>query len=174
MIRHHTWCCLRFTGDSMHSILVAFDTGTEFMRGNTMRTRNQRAAFTLIEVMIVVIILAALAAMVVPYLGDVPNQAKCNITKVDLSQIGMVLQLYKLETGSFPKDLNALKSVPPGVAGRTTPYYFKDLIDAWKAPFKYKCPGSHNNTPGYDLYSTGPNKLDDNGALDDISNWEDK
>lgn len=143
-------------------------------KGITMKARDRRSAFTLIEVMIVVIILAALAAMIVPYLGDVPNQAKIKITTAEISQIGTSLQLYKLEAGSFPKDLGVLKAVPQGVPGRTSPYYFKDLNDQWGSPFKYKFPGSHNNTPGYDLYSAGPNKADDNGGGDDISNWEQK
>ncbi|MEI6969966.1 MAG: type II secretion system major pseudopilin GspG [bacterium] len=137
-----------------------------------MRTRNPRSAFTLIEIMIVVIILAALAAMVVPYLGDVPDTAKSRIAKVEIKSIGTALQLYKLETGGFPKDLAALQSVPQGVAGRTTKYLMNDPIDPWGAQYKYKYPGTRQNTPGYDLYSTGPNKFDDNGATDDITNWK--
>ena len=139
---------------------------------DTMKVHDRRSAFTLIEVMIVVIILAALAAMVVPYLGELPNQAKRDITKVEIKEFEMVLTLFKLENGSFPKDLGALKSIPASVAGRTTPYYLKELNDQWDSPFKYRFPGSHNNTPGYDLHSIGPNKQDDNGANDDISNWK--
>lgn len=142
------------------------------MEVRSMHTRDPRSAFTLIEIMIVVIILAALAAMVVPYLGDVPDTAKSRIARMDIKSIGTALQLYKLETGSFPKELSALLSVPQGVAGRTTKYLMNDPMDPWGAQYKYKCPGGHNNTPGYDLYSTGPNKLDDNGANDDITNWK--
>jgi len=168
---------LRFTrGDGPRIVAVCAELHSskqELSQGEMeMRTRNQRSAFTLIEVMIVVIILAALAAMVVPYLGDVPDRAKVKIAQTEIGGIGTALQLYKLETGSFPKDLNALKSVPQGVAGRTTRYLMTDPIDPWGSMFRYKCPASHSDTPGYDLYSIGPNKLDDNGANDDIVNWK--
>ena len=136
-----------------------------------MRARNHRSAFTLIEVMVVVIIIAALASMVVVNLMGVPDSARKRIARGSMAEIDVALKLYRLETGSYPKELSALRAVPSGVEGRTEPYLSGEPLDPWEQQFRYKCPGSHNTT-GYDLYSIGPNKVDDNGGTDDIANWK--
>ena len=132
--------------------------------------------FTLIELMIVVIIIAALAAMVVPRLAGRTEQAKRAVAQADIStNISMALKLYELDNGNFPtteQGMNALLSrpssspVPPNWNG---PYIEKAPIDPWNSPYQYKCPGSHNRS-GYDLYS--PGKDGQEGTEDDVANWK--
>jgi hypothetical protein len=43
--------------------------------------------------------------------------------------------------------------------------------DAWKREFFYTYPGQHNEG-SYDLWSAGPNGVDDQGENDDVVNWE--
>jgi len=132
--------------------------------------------FTLIELMIVVIIIAALAAVVVPRLAGRSEQAKIAIAQADInSNIAMALKLYELDNGNFPSSqqgLNALLSRPsssPVPTNWNGPYLEKKAIDPWKNPYQYKCPGVHNKT-GYDLYSIG--KDGSGETKDDIGNWE--
>ena len=132
-----------------------------------MRRKTNRG-FTLIEVMIVVIIIAAMASMVAPYLMDVPDRAKIKIARGSMENIGVALKLYRLDAGSYPKDLQTLLVVPPGHTGG---YLERDALDPWEQPFRYKYPGAHN-PGGYDLNSIGPNKVDDGGTGDDIANWK--
>jgi len=62
------------------------------------RSRSFKKAFTLIELMIVVIIIAALSAMVVPRLSNRSEQAKVAVAEADInSNIGLALKLYKLD-----------------------------------------------------------------------------
>ena len=75
---------------------------------------------------------------------------------------------YRLDAGSYPKDLQTLLVVPPGHTGA---YLESEALDPWGQPFRYKYPGTHN-PGGYDLYSIGPNKVDDGGSGDDIANWK--
>lgn len=133
---------------------------------------GSRGGFTLIEVMIVVIILVALASMVVPYLMDVPDRMKAKIVVADMQRLDTALKLYRLDTGAYPATLAALTK-PAGIPGKTTPYLEKEPEDPWKELYKYKAPGTHG-TLGYDLWSSGPNKRDDGGENDDIPNWERK
>lgn len=133
-------------------------------------------AFTLVELMIVVIIIAALAAMVVPRLGSRSEQAKVAVAQADInSNIGLALKLYKLDNGRYPttsQGLKALLSKPsasPAPANWNGPYLEKEPMDPWKNPYQYKSPGSHN-PDGYDLYSSGLDGVE--GNEDDVANWQ--
>ena len=134
-----------------------------------------KKGFTLIELMIVVIIIAALAAMVVPRLAGRTEQAKKAIARADInSNISMALKLYELDNGAFPttqEGLDALLSKPSSAAASNWngPYLEKKPIDPWYNPYLYKYPGAHNKS-GYDLYSPGTDGTE--GTDDDIGNWE--
>ena len=131
--------------------------------------------FTLIELMIVVIIIAALAAMVVPRLGSRSEQAKVAVAEADIgSNIGLALKLYKLDNGRYLTTSQGLKGVlskvrpSPGPSNWNGPYLERDPLDPWKNTYQYKSPGSHN-ADSYDLYSLGTDGTE--GTEDDVNNW---
>ncbi|MDD5136191.1 MAG: type II secretion system major pseudopilin GspG [Candidatus Omnitrophica bacterium] len=135
----------------------------------------KRRAFTLIELMIVVIIIAALAAMIVPRLSGRAEQAKIAVAQSDISaNIATALKLYQLDNGNFPtteQGLAALLEKPssePVPRGWNSPYLEKQPVDPWGNVYRYKCPGTNNKT-GYDLYSIGKDGVE--GTDDDITNW---
>src|SRR3989338_8188230 len=108
-------------------------------------------AFTLIELMIVVIIIAALSAMVVPRLSNRSEQAKIAVADADInSNIGLALKLYKLDNRRYPttaQGVQALISKPsssPAPQNWNGPYLETDPLDPWRAEYKYKSPGEHN------------------------------
>ena len=138
-------------------------------------TRHVRSGFTLIELMIVVVILAVLAAAVVPRLAGRTQQARISTAKMDIfGNISVALDLYELDNGSYPSSDQGLKALmaKPGSTPVPTnwngPYLKKRPIDPWGNEYKYACPGTHNND--YDLYSAGPEGVE--GSEDDINNWE--
>ena len=57
--------------------------------------KNRRSAFTLIEVLIVVIIMAVLAAMIIPQFSSSTNDAKMSNLKFNLQTIRSQLEMYK-------------------------------------------------------------------------------
>ena len=133
-----------------------------------------RRGFTLIEIMLVVIIILALAAMVVPRMSGRSEQAKKAIAKADIeSHISTALKLYELDNGGFPttaQGLDALLKEPkssPAATNWNGPYLEKKPIDPWGNPYIYKSPGEHRRD--YDLSSKGK---DINSDDDDIVNWE--
>ena len=136
---------------------------------------NKVNGFTLIELMIVVIIIAALSAMVVPRLSNRSEQAKITVADADInSNIGLALKLYKLDNGRFPttnQGLNSLLSKPsssPVPNNWNGPYLETEPLDPWKVEYSYKSPGAHNAS-SYDLYSIGADGLEN--TEDDITNW---
>ena len=135
---------------------------------------RRHRAFTLIEIMLVVIILASLAAMVVPRLTGRSEKAKVSVAKADIdSHLATALKLYELDNGSFPttsQGLQALLAQPtasPIPENWNGPYVEKDPMDPWGNPYIYTSPGRHR--PDYDLYSKGK---DANSDDDDIKNWD--
>lgn len=142
---------------------------------NTNKRRNPEHAggFTLTEIILVVVILGALVAMVVPRLTGRSEQAKKAVAKADIeSHLATALKLYELDNGNFPptaQGLAALLSKPtdsPVPENWNGPYIEKKPIDPWGNAYIYESPGQHRLD--YDLYSKGSNLA---SADDDIINW---
>jgi general secretion pathway protein G len=76
-----------------------------------------------------------------------------------VARLGNILDMYRLDVGSFPtgeQGLEALMKRPAGVSGWSGPYLKGDDIpqDPWNRPFQYRVPSQR---PGhdYDLFSLG-------------------
>jgi general secretion pathway protein G len=129
-----------------------------------------KRAFTLIELMLVVIIIGILSAMVIPRLAGRSEQARTQAAKTDIhSNLSLVLDLYEMDMGSFPDSLDNLTTRPGSAENWHGPYVKKKPVDPWGRPYLYKFPGEHN-PEGYDLSSSG--KDGQPGTEDDIKNWE--
>lgn len=140
-----------------------------------MTTHNKvysAKCFTLIEIMLVVVIIGALAAMVLPRFAGRGEQARIAVARADIeAHIPTALKLYDLDNGGFPSSeegLNALMNKPASAISWHGPYLEKKPIDPWSREYKYKSPGDHK--VDYDLYSVG--KDGQEGTADDVKNWE--
>lgn len=59
-------------------------------------------AFTLIEILVVVILLGILAAIIVPQFMSSSDEAKLSALKSDLHTLRAQIQLYRVKTGAYP------------------------------------------------------------------------
>lgn len=132
-----------------------------------MSMKRTNGGFTLIELMIVVIIIAALAAMVAPSLIGRSDEAKDKIAQGDLASLDTALKLYRLDTGAYPTTEQGLDTLM-SAAGKG-PYLERKPLDPWGRKYLYRCPGVHR-AASYDLSSTGRDGKE--GTTDDIRNWE--
>jgi type II secretion system protein G len=68
-----------------------------------MKTTRSRGAFTLIEVLIVVVIMAILAATIIPQFTDSTKDAKSSTVKFNLHTLRSQIQLYRTQhNGASP------------------------------------------------------------------------
>lgn len=134
--------------------------------------RNEKG-FTLIELMLVVIIIGALVAMVLPRLAGRTEQARNQAAQADIrSNIATALKLYELDNGAFPstsEGLNALLTKPGNARSWRGPYLEKKPLDPWDREYKYESPGTHR-PQDYDLFSLG--RDGQAGTSDDVTNWD--
>jgi general secretion pathway protein G len=129
-------------------------------------------AFTLIELLLVLVILATLAALVVPKFTKRSEQAKITGARTDIANIETSLDAFEIDCGRYPsteEGLRALLELPAALAGWQGPYLKRGIPkDPWGNLYMYRCPGQHN-TDGCDLYSFGPDGQE--GGGNDIDNW---
>ncbi len=72
-----------------------------------MRTRRKSKAFTLVEILIVVVILGILAAIVVPQFTNATQDAQAGNLKTQLSSLNSQIELFRARTNAYPDFSNA-------------------------------------------------------------------
>ena len=137
--------------------------------------RSAQRAFTLIELLLVLVILGILAAIVVPKFANRGEQARQTAAKTQIAAFSTALSAYELDNGQYPRGkdgLQALLSQPSDAKDWRGPYLEEKggiPNDPWGRPYIYECPGKHN-TSGYDIMSMGFDGRE--GTEDDITNWQ--
>lgn len=136
--------------------------------------RMRRRAFTLLEVLMVIVILGILAAVLVPQFMGTQRRAEIDLTQTKIKALATSLETFRMHCGRYPttdEGLAALVTAPndDALEGRWAGPYIKELPkDAWNRDLQYESPGRYNET-SYDLSSAGPNGQF--GDDDDIANW---
>ncbi len=133
--------------------------------------RLRRHSFTLIEIMIVVVIIAMLAALVGPNIAKSFDKAKVSTTKSQAVNLKDAVQRYAMDISSYPNSLQDLIS-NPGVDKWDGPYIEAKSVpkDGWGNEFIYTVPGSDNMA--FDIISYGGDSAPGGtGNNEDISCW---
>ena len=135
---------------------------------NSSTPRRQRG-FTILEIVIVFILLAGIMAFVGPKIFEQAGKAKSQEAKVKLLHLAGQIELYRLEVGRYPENLQALVRQPSGVDKWAGPYAKEaDLKDAWNNDYKYVVPGQGKP---YDLISLGADGREGgDGEARDVTN----
>ena len=122
---------------------------------------TSRRAFTLLEIIVVIIVLALLAGLVAPQIFGRVSEARGATARTQIELLGTALDNYRLDNGAYPnteQGLAALREKPtraPIPANWRGPYLRKDVPnDPWGRPYLYRFPGERN-AGGYDLSSLG-------------------
>lgn len=137
--------------------------------------RTRRNAFTLIEIMVVVIILGVLAALIIPQFMGTTHDAKVSAAKATVAELESAIERFYIHMDRYPtaeEGLKVLVEAPSGDEKRWRGPYIKMLRpDPWGTPYQYRVPGVHH-TSSFDLWSRGAGGQDGGeGEAADLGNW---
>lgn len=144
-----------------------------------MHTRPKtRRGFTLVEVILVVVILAALAAVFAVVVGGRGEQTRIQLAEAAVSDLEQQVDQYELLMGQYPSEdqgLNALVEGPldEELREKWKGAYVKPekLNDPWGEPYEYELAVDGEEQP-YRIWSKGPDKV--SGTEDDIQSWQEE
>jgi len=130
---------------------------TKFQRIPQKPGGHRRSAFTLVELLLVLVILGILAAIVIPRFAGRSEQAKEQAAVTQISSFSTALNNFEVDNAYYPKSLGDLLAQPRDAQNWHGPYLQTDVIpkDPWGNDYVYKAPGSHNPS-SFDISSSGP------------------
>ncbi len=123
------------------------------------RKKYRIEAFTLVELLVVILIISMLAAFVAPRMFKGLGKAKSQIAKAKMAIIEDALARFYIDCGRYPDDsegLEVLLTAPADLQEKWNGRYCKpsELFDPWGNPYIYLAEGQYN--PGsFDLISYG-------------------
>jgi general secretion pathway protein G len=138
--------------------------GVHFMKVRPVMRAGVRRAFSLLEVMLVLTIIAIMTAAVAYNLIGAGERAKIKASTTMLGTIQNAIKEFQMTNNAPPPNLEALQ------AGGKLALLDKDkkIVDAWERPFVY----SPNPAGGHDyqLFSKGPDGIFP--SADDLDVWK--
>lgn len=121
--------------------------------------RSGDAGVTLIEMMVVLVIIALVAAIIVPNVIGRPDEARVTVAESDIRAVGSALELYRLDNQNYPTTTQGLEALvtrptsPPEPRNWVAGGYLSGVpVDPWGNPYLYRSPGDNG---GFDLVSLG-------------------
>ena len=136
--------------------------------------RKPDAGFTLIEIMLVIVIVIALMAVLIPNVQNALNDSRRGTAEIYVRSLANDISLYEATNGYPPTTAQGLRALIEKPTSEPVPRKWsprKDKIepDPWGMEYKYEFPGKHN-PKSFDVFSSGPDRQI--GTDDDVGNWD--
>lgn len=136
------------------------------LREVSQRRRQQRSAFTLMEMLVVVAIIVALAGIGGFFLLGQLGDAQADLAQAQVSgALTSACQAYKIKHNEYPQTLQVLLQ-KDALGG---PYLESQdaLTDPWGRPYQYEPSGTKNNGMKPDIWTVVPNS----NPQKTVGNW---
>ncbi|HEX7483861.1 MAG TPA: prepilin-type N-terminal cleavage/methylation domain-containing protein [Candidatus Saccharimonadales bacterium] len=145
----------------------------------------KQRGFTIVELLIVIVVIAILAAITIVAYNGIQGRAKDSTRLSDMTAIRKALELYKTANGQYPEEnaasweysttdpqnfLSALKpymtKIPVDPANDANNFYYYYLYDAGSAAWGVTCPVGRGK-----FYVLGAWGLDAGGGITSSPGW---
>ena len=122
--------------------------------------RSRQRAFTLIELVIVLVIAGALMAIAVPSYQEYLERSRRTAAFKDIAEISLAIERYRTRVGTFPGSLADLNPAPPlDPWGHAYQYLGIDVVPPPNVGALRRDKNLNPLNSDYDLYSMGPDGL---------------
>lgn len=129
-------------------------------------------AFTLIEMMAVVVIIGILAAVIGPRVFNNVTETQKVRAEQDIANLKKAVVFFRLHTNKLPQDLRELVK-DPDIKGWRGPYMERLPKDPWDNNYEFRAPGNDNRD--FDIWTLGAdNREGGEGENQDIQSWVDE
>ncbi len=129
--------------------------------GYAFRFGRPRNGLTLIELIVVLIVIGLLAGLVAPQILGRVSEARSTTAKAQIELLGVALENYRLDNGTYPSTAQGLAALRVKPAGSPVPMnwrgpYVRKTIpaDPWGRAYIYESPGRVDRQ-GFDLATLG-------------------
>jgi general secretion pathway protein G len=147
-----------------------------------MTNERRTGAFTLIEIMAVVLIIGLLSTLVGVAVFQQVDKGRVTATRAQINNLEAVLELYRMDNGRFPTTEQGLEALVSATTTSPEPRNFPQggylkggriPVDPWGEDYQYEAPGQHNSH-AFDLWSFGADGATGGNEIEaDIGNWDD-
>ncbi len=126
-------------------------------------------AFTLVEVMVVIVLIGIMATVVTISVSDYLVTGKQTAVRNEIAQISNALELYHTEYGHYPSNEEGLAKLQEKSTEHPQGILQGDLLDPWNHPYAYVYPGIHGR---YDIIGYGADGQEGGEGADlDLVSW---
>lgn len=134
---------------------------------------SAKAAFTLIEIVLVIAIIAILGAAAINLIKGNVDVAKETRVESDIKNIVTQLKVYESRNLAPPSTEQGLKALVERPTVEPIPERWTQLLeevpkDPWNREFRYEYPAKRSKAD-FDVYSLGKDGVD---SEDDFGNWK--
>jgi len=136
-------------------------------------SRDSRAAFTLIEIVLVITIIAVLGAATIYLIKGNVDVAKETRVDADIKNILTQIKMYESKNLQPPTKEQGLAALVTKPTVEPIPERWTQLLeevpkDAWNREYQYQYPAKRSKAD-YDVFSLGRDGVE---SADDIGNWK--
>lgn len=170
-------------GDNIYAL--EFKSYEQLMTNQKLQMKQK--AFTLNELLIVIVIILVLGGFLLPSLSRARQNAKIRVAEAEINQLVVAIQMYAEDYGRYPDGrgdtndgtdcgdlIDALEDSVGNGPYSTWPADKKsgtNLLDPWENSYRYDIVTIVGTGMGYNIWSDGPDGENNSGEDDDIKNW---
>lgn len=123
--------------------------------------------FSLLELLVALSILGLITSIIAPNVIRYLDKSQTKTAKIQIESVRASLEMFRLDLGRYPTQEEGLRALwdATNIPFWDGPYIdtFETLKDPWGQPYQYIYP---SETGRFDVFSYGPDGLQDNVALE--------